>query len=96
MKLVRAIANLSLRVATVALIAGATFLILLAMHLFGAPLNAHPTFLALLRLHLFGALLDTHPVTQALAVGCIVAWRLYRGSTPVEEIRRFLRSDRDD
>ena len=90
MKLVRAIANLGLRVATVALIAGATFLILLGMHLFGAPLNAHPTFLALLRLHLLGDLLDTHPVTQALAVACIVAWRLYRGSTPVEEIRRFL------
>ena len=71
MKLVHAIANLGLRVATVALIAGATFLILLGMHL-------------------FGDLLDTHPVTQALAVACFVAWRLYRGSTPVEEIRRFL------
>jgi hypothetical protein len=42
------------------------------------------------RLYLFGALVDTHPVTQALAVACIVAWRLYRGSTPVEEFRRFL------
>ena len=86
MKLIRAIANLGFRAATVALIAGATFLILLGMQLFGVPLNTHPTFLALLRLHLFGALLHTHPVTQVLAVACIVAWRLYRGSTPAEEI----------
>jgi hypothetical protein len=55
-----------------------------------APGAAHSRRARSRRLYLFGALVDTHPVTQALAVACIVAWRLYRGSTPVEEFRRFL------
>jgi hypothetical protein len=71
MNVIRAIANLALRVATVAVIAGITFVGLLALHLFGIPLR-------------------TDPVTQVLAVACMVTWRLYRGSSPIEEIERFL------
>jgi hypothetical protein len=71
MNLIHAIANLALRVATVAAIAGITFLSLLALHLFGVPLH-------------------TDPVIQVLALACMVTWRLYRGSTPIEEIEKFL------
>jgi hypothetical protein len=71
MNVIHALANLAVRVATVAVIAAATFIILLSLHLFGVPLH-----------------LD--PVTQVLTLACMVAWRLYRGSTPIEEIERFL------
>ena len=71
MKVVQAIANLALRAATVGLIAGVTFLILLTLHLWDVPLR-------------------DEPVAQVLAIACMVSWRLYRGSTPIEEIRRFL------
>ena len=70
MNVLHVLANLALRVVTVVVISGATFLILLALHAFGVPLH-------------------THPVIEVLGVGCIVTWRLYRGSTPIEEIRRF-------
>jgi len=68
---IHALANLVLRMATVAVIAAATLLILLALHWFGVPLH-------------------THPVTQVFSLACMVAWRLYRGSTPIDEIERFL------
>jgi hypothetical protein len=71
MNVARAITNLALRVATVAVISAVTFLTLLALHLFGVPLQ-------------------THPVIQVLGVACTVSWRLYRGSTPMKEIERFL------
>ena len=71
MNVARAITNLALRVATVAVISAVTFLILLALHLFGVPLQ-------------------THPVILVLGVACMASWRLYRGSTPIKEIERFL------
>ena len=71
MNVIHAIATLAVRIGTIAVIAGVTFLILLALHLFGVPLHGDP-------------------VTQVLAMACMLAWRLYRGSTPIEEITRFL------
>ena len=71
MNLIHAIANLALRVATVAAIAGIAFFSLLALHWFGVPLQ-------------------TDPVAQVFALACMVSWRLYRGSTPIEEIEKFL------
>jgi len=42
MNLIHAIANLAFRVATVAVVAGLTFISLLALHLFGVPLHTDP------------------------------------------------------
>jgi hypothetical protein len=74
MNVIRTVGNLALRIATVAAIAGATFLILLGLNRMGVPLR-------------------TNPVIEVVLVACWVTWRLYRGSTPVEEIRRFLYLD---
>lgn len=48
------------------------------------------TFLILLVLHLLGVPLHADPVVQVLAVASSTGWRLYRGSTPLEEIGQFL------
>ena len=74
MHLTRVIANFALRVATVAVIAGAALAIFMAMHALDVPIHFDP-------------------VVQVLAVGCTVAWRLCRGSTPAGEIRRVLHMD---
>jgi hypothetical protein len=71
MNLLRAIRNFALRVATVALIGGVSFLVLLALHLLGVPLHSDP-------------------VIQIIAFAAMTAWRLYRVSTSLEEIMRFL------
>jgi hypothetical protein len=47
-------------------------------------------FLSLFALHLAHVPLHTDPVTQVFAIACMVTWRLYRGSTPIAEIERFL------
>lgn len=51
---------------------------------------AGTTSLILFTLNRFGVQLHTNPVIQVMGVACMVAWRLYRGSTPLEEIRLFL------